>query len=589
MKILSIKKIVSIAFLLLFSLSGLAQEFVHPGVMNNRAELDIIKGKINAGEQPWTNAFNALKASNFASLNYQATPFAVVECGSYNKPNIGCNQIVNDGMAVYAHALMWYFTDDVRHANKSKEIMSAWSHKYQQNTNSNARLVVGWATPFYVNGAEIIRHSNVYWNTADLNSFNGMLSKFLTYVTADEAPLNNWILSRIEAHMAIAVFKDDRASFNTAVERWKKYTRNYIYQTTDGPKPSWATAPINGFAMETCRDLGHLGLGIRSSLNAAQIAYEQGVDLFSLERKRLADTLELHGSWTTGSVAVPSNVCGGKVITTPSNPVGISPPTGGGSATYEIASRHLVERLKMNLPYTTQMNKHNLFNAGGWVTKWETLTQYIPNTTPVGPAGYRYATYENTNVFVSGTMNVAYGANGQFVYLYNRTTDVACTNSAFNKDPIIGVQKNCFVQSVTPKSSSANTQSSVAKSLAPSSTAKSSQPNSSRANSSLANAGGSCKYMVASEWNTGYTATIRITNTGANVINGWNVNWAYSDGSKITSSWNTTLTGTNPYSATNISWNGSIQSGQFVEIGFQVNKGSSLTPQIPMITGSVCK
>jgi hypothetical protein len=577
--------IIAIVSMLLLSLSSFGQEFTHPGIMNNKTELDLIKQKINNGEQPWLNAFNALKASEFAALTYQASPFSLVECGSYNKPNIGCNQIVEDGMAVYAHALIWYFTDDVRYANKSKEIMSAWSYKYQQNTNSNARLVVAWAAPFYVNGAEIIRHSNIYWNTADVNSFNGMLTKFITYLTADEAPLNNWILSRIEAHMAIAIFKDDRTAFNTAVERWKKYTRNYIYQTTDGAKPGWATAPINGFAMETCRDLGHLSLGIRSSLNAAQIAYQQGVDLFSLERKRLADTLELHGSWTTGSVAVPANVCGGTVITSPANPVGISPPIGGGSATYEIASRHLVERLKMNLPYTTQMNKHNLFSAGGWVTKWETLTQYIPDTTPVGPAGYRYATYENTNVFVSGTMNVAYGANGQFVYLYNRTTDVACTNSAFNKDPIVGVQKNCFVQSVPPKSSSANTQSSIAKS----SIAKSSQPNSSRATSSVAIAGGSCKYIITSEWNTGYTATIRITNTGTNVINGWNVNWAYSDGSKITSSWNTTLTGTNPYSATNISWNGTIQSGQFVELGFQVNKSSSVSPQIPVVTGSVCK
>jgi hypothetical protein len=80
---------------------------------------------------------------------------------------------------------------------------------------------------------------------------------------------------------------------------------------------------------------------------------------------------------------------------------------------------------------------------------------------------------------------------------------------------------------------------------------------------------------------------IRIKNNRTTAINGWTVNWSYSDGSVITSSWNATLTGTNPYAATAISWNAVIQPGQTVEFGFQGTK-TAATAAVPVVTGSAC-
>jgi len=93
---------------------------------------------------------------------------------------------------------------------------------------------------------------------------------------------------------------------------------------------------------------------------------------------------------------------------------------------------------------------------------------------------------------------------------------------------------------------------------------------------------------VSNEWNTGFTAAVRITNSGTTAINGWNVSWAYSDGTKVTSSWGGTVTGTNPYSATNMDWNKTIQPGQTVELGVQGTKGTSTTAQAPAVTGAAC-
>jgi len=100
-------------------------------------------------------------------------------------------------------------------------------------------------------------------------------------------------------------------------------------------------------------------------------------------------------------------------------------------------------------------------------------------------------------------------------------------------------------------------------------------------------AGGNCTYVISNEWNNGFTGAIRIKNNRTTAINGWSVNWSYSDGSVITSSWNANLTGTNPYSATAISWNSVIQPGQTVEFGFQGTK-TVATAAVPVVTGSAC-
>jgi len=97
---------------------------------------------------------------------------------------------------------------------------------------------------------------------------------------------------------------------------------------------------------------------------------------------------------------------------------------------------------------------------------------------------------------------------------------------------------------------------------------------------------GTCSYTVSNEWNTGFQGTITITNNGTAPINGWTVGWQYAN-NKITSSWNATLTGSNPYSATALSWNSTIQPGQSVSFGVQGDT-NGVPAEKPTITGSVC-
>ncbi|MDR7089005.1 cellulase family glycosylhydrolase [Cellvibrio fibrivorans] len=94
-----------------------------------------------------------------------------------------------------------------------------------------------------------------------------------------------------------------------------------------------------------------------------------------------------------------------------------------------------------------------------------------------------------------------------------------------------------------------------------------------------------CKYVVNNSWGSGATASIEITNIRSTVINGWSVNWNYVN-NRVTGSWNAAVTGSNPYTATNLSWNASIQPGQTISIGVQVNGNGSI--EAPIVYGSIC-
>ncbi len=94
-----------------------------------------------------------------------------------------------------------------------------------------------------------------------------------------------------------------------------------------------------------------------------------------------------------------------------------------------------------------------------------------------------------------------------------------------------------------------------------------------------------CKYVVTNNWGSGATANIEISNNGTAAINGWSVSWSYIN-NRLSGSWNATITGSNPYSATNLSWNGNIQPGQTVAFGVQVNANGAV--ETPVVTGAIC-
>ena len=92
-----------------------------------------------------------------------------------------------------------------------------------------------------------------------------------------------------------------------------------------------------------------------------------------------------------------------------------------------------------------------------------------------------------------------------------------------------------------------------------------------------------CTYTVTNNWGSGFTGEIKVTNNTASTVNGWSVSWQES-GVSLTNSWNATLSGSNPYTATALGWNAMLAPGASASFGFQANG----TAGAPKVNGSLC-
>jgi endo-1,4-beta-xylanase len=91
---------------------------------------------------------------------------------------------------------------------------------------------------------------------------------------------------------------------------------------------------------------------------------------------------------------------------------------------------------------------------------------------------------------------------------------------------------------------------------------------------------GACSATVSTnQWQDGFVGTVRVS-AGSAQVNGWTVTVTFPSGATITNGWNANRTGNSgTVRFTNVSFNGSIAPGQFVEFGYQgTGTGTPVTP-----------
>ncbi len=184
------------------------------------------------------------------------------------------------------------------------------------------------------------------------------------------------------------------------------------------------------------------------------------------------------------------------------------------------------------------------------------------------------------------TLTVRDGKGG--VALATKTLSHSYSDYCIGSSSSIVRSSSSSIRSSNPTVSSSSIRSSSVSSSSWSSSSSIRSSSSSARSSSSAIATASCSYIIQSQWNNGFTAAIRIRNNGTQPIHGWNVGWQQGGGSNVTNLWNASLTGSNPYSAKNLSWNSTIQPGQTIEFGFQGSKSSGPLV-VPPVIGDLCK
>jgi hypothetical protein len=278
-------------FLLLTTLASQGQAFRHPGIYQSATDMVRMRELVRNGPQEYQIAFRRLK--EVTDTAFPIRPYAHVMRGPYGRPNIGGEDLRKGAEMAYNCALMWYLTDDRRYARKAAEILDAWSATLWDFDFNDAKLIAGITGHVFCNAAEILRHTPSGWSKQGQEAFRRMLMTAYYPVLRYYYPSanGNWNGMIIQTLMAIGIYTDDRTLFNEALD-------NFLHAPVNGSLFKYMYP--SGQCQETPRDQGHVQLGIGQFAGAAQVAYTQGVDLYSIADHRLALGFEYSASILMG-------------------------------------------------------------------------------------------------------------------------------------------------------------------------------------------------------------------------------------------------------------------------------------------------
>lgn len=348
----------------------MVKKISHPGIMHNMDELNAMKAHVNNGDEPWASAYKKMAAWKGSSLDWTPKPFEHVHRDSYGANRVGDREISNDGEAAYCHALQWVVTGNKAHAEKSIEIMNAWSSTLDTITGKDDNLVAGMIAQKYCNAAEIIRHTYDNWPENEVDQFKAMLHQAFyplisNYYTNSMNSNGNWGLSMVNSVMAIAVFCDDVELFNNAIA--------HVMGTDYQPFSTFSgyIDATTGQCQESGRDQGHTQMGLGYLVAISEIAWKQDIDLYGYLDNRLLHGFEYFAKYNLGGEVEYYNMYGKfkDVISEKSR--------GKYEPIFELVYDHYVRVKGLSMPYTKQIVEQKRpegFTSS--MTSWGTLTGY---------------------------------------------------------------------------------------------------------------------------------------------------------------------------------------------------------------------
>src|SRR5258708_1685098 len=269
----------------LFGSTSAAGAFVHPGGLDRRGECDRVRGRVGAGGHPWSDSWNLLIADSQAQNTY--SPHAQANMGNSRQ------QADADAHAAYLNAMRWYVTGDTSYADCAVKICNAWAASVNQVTiGTDIPGLIGIPIFDVAMAGEILRLYSG-WSATDFAAFQGMFANYLYPVcnnfltnhngTCISSYWANWDAANLGALMAMGVLCDNTAWFNQGVAYFQSGAGNGAI----GNAVYYLHSPTLGQWQESGRDQEHAQLGIGLLGAACEIAWNQGVDLFSYDNNRL--------------------------------------------------------------------------------------------------------------------------------------------------------------------------------------------------------------------------------------------------------------------------------------------------------------
>ena len=341
--------------LLLFPIIIFAQRtFEHPGILHKKSDLDRMKYMVQAKVGPWYDTYQLILADERSSCDYEIQGDPSWTSISREHPCYHCKEYENDVWAALLNAKLWYITGDSCHAEKAVDILNNWSNLtnffggdgadreifYGQGTEPLSAGIFG--APL-INAAEIIKSTYGGWDKADIDKFKAMLV-YPGYSTTtipiediandnvtfywrcymfDPARHGNQEMAPARTLMAMGIFLDNEIIYDRAL----RYIKGLPHRPDDLPYEPGPRVPTslksqsehsisynykvqnsiedygyegvltnyiyeNGQCQESSRDQTHSLMGIAFATEMAEMAWNQGDNLYGWANNRLLLGLE---------------------------------------------------------------------------------------------------------------------------------------------------------------------------------------------------------------------------------------------------------------------------------------------------------
>lgn len=268
-----------------------ADGFIHPGLLHTKEDLARIKEGVASETGVIHEGYQVLTESPYAKSDYRMQG-PVIEWG--RAPNINTGQAQEDAKAVYQNALMWVITGKQQHAEKAKQILNAWAECLEKVSGIDGVLASGLQGFQFANAAEIIRYTDAGWSKEEAKRCErSFMEAWLPTIEHYAYFANgNWETAALQTKMAIAVFCNDRELFEETV-------RYAVNGAGNGSIPHMVVYPT-GQCQETTRAQHYAQLGLGLLANAAEVAWNQGVDLYGWNDQRLLKGFEYSAKYGLG-------------------------------------------------------------------------------------------------------------------------------------------------------------------------------------------------------------------------------------------------------------------------------------------------
>lgn len=279
-----------------------SQPFVHPGLMNSQADLDFVRARLKADEEPWTGALKALVANPYCKSD--RAPSVTPDKSSVNSKSVGV--IMWDGTAAYGNAVLWCLTGSKAYADKAIQNLNAVATNLKEikTADNGQKLVAGFCGGRYASAAELLLHyqqpdgSTSGWAPEEAEKFKDCMKNVFYPAMGNYQPTfnGNWDAAMVSTTMCIGVLCDDHAIFNRGVDY-------FLRGKTNGAISHYIDA--SGQNQESSRDQVHAQIGLGMMVSICEIAKHQGLDLYGVADNRLRAGLEYLARYNLGE-EVPS-------------------------------------------------------------------------------------------------------------------------------------------------------------------------------------------------------------------------------------------------------------------------------------------